>query len=246
MHDFLERVEVLGLPVNVLSMDDAVQFVRRRIAQRNPARLVTINAEYVMLARHDSRFADVLRSADLATPDGAGVVWAMRRRGARQLERVGGSDLIWTLSRQAALSGYSIFLLGGAPGVAARAAEQLKRRYPSLRVAGSFPGSPSLAAEPYVVDLVRRSDADLLFVAFGAPQQDMWIARTLSRTGVYAAVGVGGSFDYVAGSARRAPPWMRERGLEWFWRLVRQPWRWRRMLALPRFAWLIMRERPPK
>jgi N-acetylglucosaminyldiphosphoundecaprenol N-acetyl-beta-D-mannosaminyltransferase len=91
---------------------------------------------------------------------------------------------------------------------------------------------------------VRASRANLLFVAYGAPEQDIWIARNLARSGAAIAMGVGGSFDYVAGRARRAPVWMRERGLDWLWRLARQPWRWRRMLVLPRFAWLVWRQGP--
>jgi N-acetylglucosaminyldiphosphoundecaprenol N-acetyl-beta-D-mannosaminyltransferase len=126
--------------------------------------------------------------------------------------------------------------------VADRAAAGLEERYATLQIAGCYAGSPSLLERDYIVDLIRRSRADLLFVAFGAPQQDVWIARELRSTGVSVAIGVGGSFDYVAGIARRAPRWMQEHSLEWLWRLLNQPWRWRRMLALPRFVWLVWRD----
>jgi N-acetylglucosaminyldiphosphoundecaprenol N-acetyl-beta-D-mannosaminyltransferase len=199
----------------------------------------------VVLAQKYGHFARVLEEADLATPDGAGVVWAMRRQGARQRLRVGGSDLIWSLSRLAAEEGLRVYLLGGREGVAAGAARALRQRFPALQVAGADAGSPSTQEEASIVHLIRQSRADILFVAFGAPEQDLWIARSLRPAGVSIAIGVGGSFDYLAGTARRAPVWMRERGLEWLWRLLRQPWRWRRMLALPRFVWLVYRSSVP-
>jgi N-acetylglucosaminyldiphosphoundecaprenol N-acetyl-beta-D-mannosaminyltransferase len=242
MPESIAQASVLGLPIHVLTTQDVLRFVAQRIDDRRPARIVTLNAEYAVLAHRDPRFAEVISSADLVTPDGAGIVWAMRRRGVRGARRVGGSDLIWTLSEQAALRGDAVFFLGGAPGVAADAAQALKATYPRLKIAGYHPGSPSPEEEARIVDLIRRSNADLLFVAFGAPQQDIWIANALHRTGVAAAMGVGGSFDYLAGTARRAPRWMREHSLEWFWRLLNQPWRWRRMLALPQFVWLVWRE----
>lgn len=238
------RADVLGVPVDIVSERDILMFVQERVEARRPARIVTVNAEFVILARKDAEFAEALRTADLATPDGAGVVWAMRRQGAAPPARVGGADLIWSMSEQAAGAGQSVFLLGGAEGIASTAARRLCARYPDLRVAGAYSGSPAVDDEAYIVDLVRRSGADLLFVAFGAPQQDLWIARNLGRTGACVAIGVGGSFDYVAGVARRAPRWMRRRGLDWLWRLMRQPWRWRRMLALPEFAWLVLRHGP--
>lgn len=239
------RVDVLGVPVDVVSEAQVLAFVRDQVVRKAPARIVTVNAEFVMTARRETDFADVLRTADLATPDGAGVVWAMRRAGAEQSGRVGGSDLIWSMSRQAAECGHRVFLLGAAEGVAAEAGEVLARRYPGLQIAGVYSGSPSLQEAGSIVDLIRRSAADILFVAFGAPAQDIWIARHLERTGVTVAIGVGGSIDYVAGRTRRAPRWMRDHGLDWLWRLILQPWRWRRMLALPVFAWTVIREVRP-
>jgi N-acetylglucosaminyldiphosphoundecaprenol N-acetyl-beta-D-mannosaminyltransferase len=135
-----------------------------------------------------------------------------------------------------------VFLLGAAEGVAAAAALRLQASIPGLAVGGTYAGSPTPGEEDSIVDLVRMSGAAILFVAFGAPQQDLWIARNLARSGAVVGMGVGGSFDYLAGTARRAPIWMQERGLDWLWRLIQQPWRWRRMLALPRFTWSVLRE----
>jgi N-acetylglucosaminyldiphosphoundecaprenol N-acetyl-beta-D-mannosaminyltransferase len=222
--------------------EDVLEFAATRLASRRPAQFVTVNAEFVVKAQHDPLFRDVLHGADLATPDGAGVVWAMRRQGRGVPRRVGGSDLIWSLSKVAAGGGYRIFLLGAPEGVAAAAARRLTEVIPELQVAGVHAGSPAMAEESAIVDSIRASRADLLFVAFGAPQQDLWVARNLARSGAVIGMGVGGTFDYVAGAARRAPVWMQDHALDWLWRLVQQPWRWRRMLALPIFAARIVRE----
>lgn len=240
----LERVAVLGIAVHVLEEHDVLDFVRDRVADKDPARIVTVNAEFVMLARRNREFAQALEGADLATPDGAGVVWAMRRAGISQRHRVGGSDLIWSISEQAARHNHRVYLLGAGQGVAEEAAAKLRARYPGLIIAGTHSGSPRPEDEASIVDSIRRSEPDILFVAFGAPDQDIWIARNLRRSGAAVAIGVGGSFDYVAGKARRAPRWMREHGLDWLWRLIQQPWRWRRMLTLPRFALAVMLHRP--
>lgn len=236
-----ERANVLGVPVDLVTSRNVLDFVRERIERRQPAQIVTVNPEFVVLAQANREFATVLREAALATPDGAGILWALARQGKNLPSRVGGADLIWLICEQAAQEGHRVFLLGGAEGVAARAAAVLQTRYSGLLISGSNAGNPSSDEASGIVDLVRRARTDLLFVAFGAPQQDLWIAQNLSATGASLAMGVGGTFDYVAGTARRAPRWMRNAGLEWMWRLIRQPWRWKRMLALPRFAWLVLK-----
>jgi N-acetylglucosaminyldiphosphoundecaprenol N-acetyl-beta-D-mannosaminyltransferase len=232
---------LLGVPVDDATESDVLRVVRDRVRARQCTQIATVNAEFVVKAQHDEEFREVLRTVEIATADGAGVLWALRRAGVRILRRVGGSDLIWSISAQAAELGHRVFLLGAAPGVAAAAAEKLRARYPALQVAGTYVGSPDEGEQATIVDLIRRSEADIVFVAFGAPSQDVWIARNLKETGASIGMGVGGSFDYVAGVARRAPLWMQDAGLDWLWRLVRQPWRWRRMLSLPRFVWLVLR-----
>lgn len=243
-HVQFERLRVLGVPVDRVTAPELLAYVSQRVANGPPAWAATVNVEYVMRARADSAFLDVLERANLATADSYGVLWALRRRGIDLGMRVGGSDLIWSIPAQARAEGHRVFLLGGRPGVAAEAAQRLVGALPGLQICGTHAGSPSPEDEDAIVDLVRQSKADILFVAFGSPHQDYWIARNLARSGVSFAMGVGGSLDYVAGRARRAPPWMRERGVEWTWRLMREPWRWKRMLAIPRFAWLVWREEP--
>lgn len=242
-----DRVYVQGVPVDLVTDADVLAAADESVEARRPIQIVTVNAEFVVTAQRNDPFRAVLRRAAISTPDGAGVVWALRWRGYR-IRRLGGSDLIWSLSENAALRGHRVFYLGAEEGVAAEVAQRLKGRYPGLQVAGFLSGTSDPRDEGRIAEAVKASGADILFVAYGAPAQEMWIARNLDRTGAAVAIGVGGSFDYVAGRARRAPLWMREHGLDWFWRLMMQPWRWRRMLALPRFVLLVLRgseEGPP-
>lgn len=190
-----------------------------------------------MAAQDDPAFMAILNQADLCIPDGVGALWAARWLGTPLKERVAGSDLIWLLAGRAAREGWRLFLLGGWNDVAARTAEILTRRYPGLQVVGTYAGSPREEENAAIVARVNASRADVLLVAYGAPAQDKWIARNREALAtVRAAMGVGGSFDFVVGEAKRAPGWMQRLGLEWLHRLLREPWRWRRQLALPRFV----------
>jgi N-acetylglucosaminyldiphosphoundecaprenol N-acetyl-beta-D-mannosaminyltransferase len=150
------------------------------------------------------------------------------------------------IAQEAAQRGWRLFLLGAGPGIAEKAANILQSRYPGLQIAGTYSGSPAADEEDDLVDRINASRADIVFVAYGAPNQDKWIARNLPRLNVSMAMGVGGAFDFIAGVVPRAPAWMRRMGIEWLFRLVRQPWRIRRMLRLPVFVWLVLTERNNK
>ena len=203
----------------------------------------TVNPEFIIEARRRPAFSRTLAAADLCTPDGVGVLWAARRAGVRLDERVTGSDAIYRLCERAAVQGWRVFFLGAAAGVAEHAAAELARLYPGLRVAGTFGGSPADADWRQIRQRLAAARADLLFVAYGHPRQDLWIYQHRRELPVAVAMGVGGAFDFVAGITPRAPFWMQRIGLEWLFRLVRQPWRWRRMKTLPRFVLLVLLER---
>ena len=205
-----------------------------------PRQVCTVNPEFIMAARRHPAFGQALAAADLCTPDGVGVLWAARLSGVPLDERVTGSDAIYRLCERAALQGWRIFFLGAAPGVAERAAAELTRLYPGLPVAGTYGGSPAEADWPQIQQQLAAAQADLLFVAYGHPRQDIWIQQHREELPVAVALGVGGAFDFVAGVTQRAPLWLRRLGLEWLYRLVRQPWRWRRMATLPLFALLVL------
>ena len=224
-------VTLLTVPVHAITMAQTLAWVAAAVAQRTPRQICTANPEFVMLARREPAFRAVLQQADLVLPDGVGLLWAARRQGQALPERVPGSDLIYRLAEEGARRGWRIFYLGAAEGVAARAAEQLQARWPGLVVAGAYAGSPRPADEDALVARVRAAAPDVLLVAYGAPAQDTWIFRNKARLGVPVSVGVGGSFDFVAGVARRAPGWVQRLGLEWLHRLVRQPRRARRIFS---------------
>jgi len=235
-------MRILGVRVDCLNMAGAVDAIARMVGDHGTTRLVaTVNPEFVMRARVDEPFREALESAALCLADGIGVVWAMRRQGCPQYERVSGSDLVPLLAARCARRGWRPFLLGSRPGVAAEAARRLEADNPGLQVAGVHVGSPGPEEDDETLRRVGAARPDLLLVAYGAPHQELWIARNLSRLDVPVAIGVGGTFDFLAGRVRRAPGWMRRMHLEWLWRLALQPARVRRMAVLPAYALAVLR-----
>jgi N-acetylglucosaminyldiphosphoundecaprenol N-acetyl-beta-D-mannosaminyltransferase len=229
-------VSILGVRLDNLDQVEAIHRLLAFAATRETHHAVTVNPEFVMEAQRNAAFRAVLATADLALPDGVGLAWAARTLGTPLRGRATGVDTLLGLAPYAAQQGLSFYLLGAAPGIAEEAAQRLMALAPGLRIAGTYAGSPAPEEEEEIVARVRQAAPDFLFVAYGAPQQDLWIARNLARLQVPVAMGVGGTFDYVSGRVPRAPGGWRRLGLEWLYRLLRQPWRWRRMLALPRFV----------
>lgn len=238
------RIRILGVAIDDVTLAEALERIAAFIAAGTPHHVVTVNPEFVMEARHNAEFRRVLAAADLATVDGFGLVLAARWRGTPFRERVTGVALSEQIAAQAARRGWSLFLLGAAPGVAERAAMALRRAHPALRIAGCYAGSPRPADEPAIRARIIQAQPEVLLVAYGHPAQDLWIARNQPHLRVPMAIGVGGVFDYLAGEVPRAPAWLRQLGLEWLYRLIRQPRRWRRIIvAVPLFLWAALRER---
>ncbi len=232
---------ILSVRIDDLTPQEAVARCQGFILDGGAHQVVTVNPEFVVAAQDDAAFAGVLANASLAVPDGAGLLLAARWLGCPLRGRVTGVELSRRLAGLAACNGYRLFLLGAAPGVAQKAAGRLAADYPGLIVAGVFAGSPDPADEAAIIATIRAAAPHVLLVAYGAPAQDKWIARNLSRLGVPVCVGVGGVLDYLAGEAPYAPAWLRRLGLEWLYRLVRQPWRWRRIWrAVAVFPWLVL------
>lgn len=237
-----DAIRLLGVPVHRVSMAGTVDQIASYMAGSRLHQVATVNPEFVMKAQEDPHFLQILQQADLCIADGVGLLYAARRYRQRLPERVPGSELVYHLAETAAEHGWRLFLLGAQPGVAEEAAKKLCERYPGLQIAGTYAGSPDPAEDEAIVARINASRAGLLYVAYGAPRQDKWIARNRDRLEtVRVAIGVGGALDFIAGRAIRAPLWLRRLNLEWLYRLLREPWRWRRMLALPRFAWQIVR-----
>lgn len=236
-------VDILGVRVDALTLEQAVARIDGFIRSGQPHQVVTVNPEFLVQARSDAAFRACLEGADLALADGVGLLPAARLLGHPLPGRVTGVDITERLMALCAQATYRVYLLGAAEGVAAATAAVLQGRYPGLQVVGHHAGSPDPAYDAEQVARVRAASPQVLLVAYGAPAQDLWIARNLQQLGVAVAIGVGGTFDYLSGRVPRAPGVLRRWGLEWLYRLVRQPWRWRRQLRLPVFVALVLRQR---
>ncbi len=237
-------VHILGVPIDYSTFASLLDTIARWIADGTRTyHICTVSPEFVMIAQDNAEFMRVLQAADLCVADGVGLVLAARYLGSPLPQRVTGSDGVPQIAARAAHEGWKLYLLGAAPGVAKQAAARLMTDYPGVCIVGTYAGNPSPQEEEDIIARVNSSGADILFVAYGAPGQDEWIARNRGRLTVHVAMGVGGTFDFLAGVVPRAPRWMQRIGLEWLFRLYRQPRRWRRMLRLPRFIWAVLRFR---
>jgi N-acetylglucosaminyldiphosphoundecaprenol N-acetyl-beta-D-mannosaminyltransferase len=221
-----DPVWVWGLPLAPITFDQALDRVDDLIAAGQPSFFITANLNYAMLADGDPRLRDLNERAAFVLADGMPLVW-WSRLGRRSLpERVAGSDLIYGMCERAAQKGHRIYLLGAAPGVADEAATNLRQRYPGLQIVGvECPPfrQPTADEERQQIERIRAARPDILFVAFGQPKGEFWIAERLERLGVPVCVQVGATLDFVAGRVRRSPRWMQKTGLEWVYRMLQEP-----------------------
>lgn len=238
---------LLGVRVDDVSMDQAVAQIAAFVRDGGTHHVVTVNPEFVMAAQQNVEFLYTLQQADLAVPDGVGLNVAARWTGQRLQFRVPGIELCERLAALSAATGMRLYLLGAAPGVAEAAAALLEQRFPGVTIAGCFAGSPRPADEPEIHARLRAARPDILLVAYGSPAQDLWIARNQPLLNIPVAIGVGGALDYISGRVVRAPRWLRRLGLEWLFRLMRQPWRWKRIwTAVVRFPVAVYKEQRTK
>jgi N-acetylglucosaminyldiphosphoundecaprenol N-acetyl-beta-D-mannosaminyltransferase len=207
-----------------------------------PSLVVTLGTEMIDRAQGDEEFRAAVEASVLSLCDTIGVLWAARLQGISLPGRVAGVDLLEPLCDRLAREGLPVYFLGGRGQTAARAARALETRHPGLSVAGARDGVFPPAQDASVAAAVARSGARGLFAGLGAPRQETWIAKHLKETGCSVGSGVGGSFDVLAGNVHRAPAFWRTLNLEWLYRLLKEPSRWRRQQALPKFVWLAMRE----
>ncbi|WP_298406727.1 WecB/TagA/CpsF family glycosyltransferase [uncultured Chloroflexus sp.] len=235
------RIDILGIPIDDVTEPEVVARAAAMIEAGGPHQICTVNPEFIMEARRHPAFRAVLQASDLNTPDGFGVLLAARWLGTPLRGRVTGVELTQRLAQLAAERGYRIFLLGAGPGVAEAAAAVLLQRWPGLQIAGCYAGSPAPEADEQQRKIIAAARPDILLVAYGHPRQELWIARNQPFVQVPLAMGVGGTFDYLAGRVPRAPQVIRRLGLEWAFRLAVQPARWRRIIdAVPAFALAVL------
>lgn len=237
------RVKVLGVPVDCVNMDAALQWAETILKGERAHSVIAVNPEKVMKARQDPALLRRLEDTSLLIPDGIGVVFGMRLLSLGKAERVPGAELMPKLCELASQKGYKIFLFGASPEVNERAACTLKKRYPGLDIAGTRHGYVREEGMPELIAEINRSRPDLLFIALGSPKQELWMAQYLPGLKVKVCQGVGGTFDVLAGHVKRAPLVFRAMHLEWFYRLMAQPSRILRQTALPLFAFHVLRKR---
>jgi N-acetylglucosaminyldiphosphoundecaprenol N-acetyl-beta-D-mannosaminyltransferase len=234
----------LGVDVCCADMDGVINNIKTIIKERRPSFVVAINPEKIMKAQDDEELKNLLNSAALQIPDGVGVLLASKMNGGAIRSRVTGIDLMQNVCALAAQNNYRVFMLGAKPGVAERAAEILKERYNGLSVVGIRDGY--FKDEKELCEEIKSSRADIMFVAMGSPKQENWITQNMDKLGVPFLMGVGGSYDVICGNIKRAPDWMCSLGLEWMYRLLKEPWRYKRMMVLPVFLGKVLGEKIKK
>lgn len=226
----------LDVRVDNITMDETVEGISRAIQDKKPYSVVTVNPELVMAARTNSVFKTLIKNAGCVTPDGVGLLIMGKLTGRPLKQRVTGVDLCDRLAEKAEKEGWNIYLLGAGPGVARQAAANLQKKYPKLKIVGASSADPDPISANDIKNDIISAKPDILLVAYGSPTQELWIDTYRKAFDPLVTIGVGGSFDFIAGSTKRAPKWIQTIGLEWLWRLILQPSRFRRMLVLPKFA----------
>jgi N-acetylglucosaminyldiphosphoundecaprenol N-acetyl-beta-D-mannosaminyltransferase len=230
-----KTVDILGIPVDSMTMGEAVVRIGAFVEEGGPHAVFTPNAEIMMAAQREPELKEILASADMLTADGAGVVLASKLLGRKVPEKVSGVDLVREVFKACGQKSLRCYFFGAAPGVAEEAAEKAKAEYPGIVIAGCRNGYFTPEQEADIVSGINASDADLLLVALGAPKQEKWIAKHKSALTVKVCMGVGGTLNILSGRVQLSPDFFRRNGLEWLHRLYKEPWRARRMMDLPRF-----------
>ncbi len=241
------KIPILGINVNFLSMTETIDKIRNFLKQKNGKwHIITFNPEMAVRARKDKEFRKIINGSALVLPDGIGLIWAGRLEAKKKkqkltnLQRIIGVDLVYKTTETLKEEG-KFFLFGSKEGVAREAGKRLATLYPGVKILGVASGYNYIDED--IVKKINKTKANILFVALGSPKQEKWIAKNLSKMlFIKIAIGVGGSFDFISGKIKRAPLWIRACGLEWFWRLLCQPWRLKRIYnAVIVFPYLVLK-----
>lgn len=241
----MPTVPIFGLPVCRWGMTDTVSYLTDIVQsdERSPHQIITANPIMVMKALEDPAYMDVMQGAELLVPDGTGVVWAAGKTDTPVEERVAGFDLLHELMKVGEDYHWKVYLLGSTPEVIQATVQRLQMQYPGVQISGFRDGYFTSEQDAEVIAAIREASPDLLFVARAVDTQEPWIARYKKQLGVPLMMGVGGSFDVISGKSKRAPKLFQKLRAEWLYRLLREPTRYRRMLALPQFVVKVLRDK---
>lgn len=236
-----KRINILDIPVDCVTMSTALDYVEEIILKTNkPSSILAINPEKIIKAKKEPLLLKSIKQAQLLIPDGIGVVLAARLLGLGKMKRVAGAELMPAICERAAQKGYKLFLFGGKAEVNTRAVTVLRKQYPGIQIVGNHHGYVSKQEMPSLIEKINTSEAEVLFIALGSPAQELWMEQYFSKLkNIKVCQGVGGTFDVIAGTVRRAPLIFRQLSLEWLYRLISQPRRFFRQVALPKFVYKI-------
>lgn len=236
------KINILGVPFDELNMKQATQQVMAFLAEEGFRMICTPNPEIVMNAVHNESFMKLLRSADMVVADGVGVVWASKYFGKRLEERVSGFDLAQSVFDKMKETDYTVYFFGGAPGVCEKAKTEMEKKYPELKIVGTQNGYFDSEREKAIIEDIKEKKPDLILLGLGSPKQEKWMFEHKDELNA-TCIGVGGSFDVMAGNIKRAPKIFQRLGLEWFYRLISQPTRIKRMMKLPEFVIYVLKNK---
>jgi N-acetylglucosaminyldiphosphoundecaprenol N-acetyl-beta-D-mannosaminyltransferase len=242
--DAEQRVRILGVPVDCVPMSRTLQILEEFVAEGTPHLVVTADSSGIVQAQSDPALKALYDQAALVTADSAGVVWAVNRRKKCLSERVSGVEIVDRVCALSADRGYRIYFLGAAPGVAELAAEKLRLKHPGCNIVGTDHGYFPADSDAVIAAQVAEFKPDFLFVAMGIPRQERFIVDTMPIIQAKVAIGVGGSFDVFSGRTKRAPVLFQKLKLEWFWRVLLNPSKLEKVKLLPKFAMMVLREKP--
>ena len=234
------KVNILGVMIDKIGIEEAVEHIVKMLESHHTNTVFTPNSEIILNAYKDKEFCDILNSADMLTADGIGVVYASKIVGNPIRERAAGYDIACGVLDKISETGHRLYLLGGKPGTAEKAKRNLERKYPFIQIVGTHDGYFSDGEADEIISDINRVNTDIVFVCLGAPKQEIWIYENKDKLTARVLMGVGGSIDVFAGEVERAPDVWCKLGLEWLYRLIKEPWRFKRMLALPKFAFTVL------
>lgn len=228
---------ILGIRVDKADFNSTLKAVEGFIEENKPHLVITLGVEMIMRALRDKEFKNIVEKADLVTPDTVGILWASKKLGFNLKEKVSGIDLLYRLCGLSSEKSWGVYFLGAKPGIAELAVEKLKEKYPKLKVLGCHHGYFANSNE--IIEKINQAAPEILFLALGSPKQEKWFWENKNNLKAKVAIGAGGSLDVISGKLKRAPRWMINLSLEWLYRLYKEPSRFKRMLAIPKFIWLV-------